>query len=119
MVGLNVALTAINGYYIVRLLRGRHDPRTYEVAEVQPTEGYLRHLLHSFETDSPGPRQSALCSPGTLAMDPRRWTSTTSYRNIGTSARGSSSTVGVVCSPREGSAGDGAAENAGRRGLPD
>jgi hypothetical protein len=51
MVGLNVALTAINGYYIVRLLRGRHDPRTYEVAEVQPTEGYLRHLLHSFETD--------------------------------------------------------------------
>jgi hypothetical protein len=51
MVGLNVALTAINAYYIVRLLRGRHDPRAYEVAEVQPTEGYLRHLLHSFETD--------------------------------------------------------------------
>jgi hypothetical protein len=51
MVGLDVALTAINGYYIVRLLRGRHDLRTYQVAEVQPTEGYLRHLLHSFETD--------------------------------------------------------------------
>jgi hypothetical protein len=51
MVGLNVALTAINAYYIVRLWRGRHDLRTYEVAEVQPTEGYLRHLLHSFETD--------------------------------------------------------------------
>ena len=27
MVGLNVALTAINGFYIVRLLRGRHDSR--------------------------------------------------------------------------------------------
>ena len=51
MVGLNVVLTAINGFYIVRLLRGRHDPRTYEVVEVHPTEGYLRHLLHSFETD--------------------------------------------------------------------
>jgi hypothetical protein len=51
MVGLNVALTVINGFYIVRLLRGRHDPRTYEVVAVQPTEGFLRHLLHSFETD--------------------------------------------------------------------
>jgi hypothetical protein len=51
MVGLNLALTAINGFYIVRLVRGRHDSRSYQVVEVLPTEGYLRHLLHSFDTD--------------------------------------------------------------------
>jgi hypothetical protein len=51
MVGLNVALTAINAYYIVRLLRSRHDPRSYEVVEVLPTEGYLQHLLHGLDAD--------------------------------------------------------------------
>ena len=29
MVALNVTLTAINVFYIVRLLRGRHDSRTF------------------------------------------------------------------------------------------
>ncbi len=33
MVALNVTLTAINVFYIVRLLRGRHDSRTFEVSE--------------------------------------------------------------------------------------
>lgn len=51
MVGLNVALTAINAYYIVRLLRGRHDPRSYEVVEVLPNDGYLRHLLPALDAD--------------------------------------------------------------------
>jgi len=51
MVGLNVALTVINGFYIIKLMRGRHDPRSYEVVHVLPTEGYLRHLLHSFDAD--------------------------------------------------------------------
>ena len=34
MVALNVTLTAINVFYIVRLLRGRHDSRTFEVSEI-------------------------------------------------------------------------------------
>ena len=51
MVGLNVALLAINGWYIIQLMRGRHDARKYEVVEVLPTEGYLRHLLHSLGAD--------------------------------------------------------------------
>jgi hypothetical protein len=39
MVALNIALTAINGFYIVRLLRGRHDSRSFEVVKVLPTRG--------------------------------------------------------------------------------
>jgi hypothetical protein len=34
MVALNVTLTAINVFYIVRLLRGRHDSGTFEVVEI-------------------------------------------------------------------------------------
>ena len=30
---------------IVRLLRGRHDSRTFEVSEISPNEAYLKHLL--------------------------------------------------------------------------
>jgi hypothetical protein len=51
MVALNVALTAINGFYIVRLLRTRHDSRSYDVVEVLPAEGYLRHLLDRLDAD--------------------------------------------------------------------
>jgi hypothetical protein len=45
MVALNVTLTAINVFYFVRLLRGRHDPQTFEVVEISPNEAYLKHLL--------------------------------------------------------------------------
>ena len=31
-------LTAINVFYIVRLLRVRHDPETFEVVEISPRE---------------------------------------------------------------------------------
>jgi hypothetical protein len=51
MVALNVTLTAINVFYAVRLLRGRHDPRTFEVVEISPAEAYLKHLLHEFDAD--------------------------------------------------------------------
>jgi hypothetical protein len=51
MVALKVTLTAINVFYIVRLLRGRHDSRTFEVVEISPNEAYLKHLLHEFDAD--------------------------------------------------------------------
>src|SRR5215213_9047841 len=38
MVALNVTLTAINVFYIVRLARGRHDPQTFEVVEISANE---------------------------------------------------------------------------------
>ena len=51
MVALNVTLTAINVFYIVRLLRGRHDSQTFEVVDISPDEAYLKHLLHEFDAD--------------------------------------------------------------------
>jgi hypothetical protein len=51
MVALNVTLTAINVFYIVRLLRRRHDSRTLEVVEISPKEAYLKHLLNEFDAD--------------------------------------------------------------------
>jgi hypothetical protein len=51
MVALNVTLTAINVFYIVRLLRGRHDVRTFNVVEISPSQAYLKHLLHEFDAD--------------------------------------------------------------------
>jgi hypothetical protein len=51
MVALNVTLTAINVFYIVRLQRGRHDSRTFEVLEISPAEAYMKHLLREFDAD--------------------------------------------------------------------
>jgi hypothetical protein len=51
MVALNVTLTAINVFYMVRLLRGRHDLRTFEVVEISPNEAYQKRLLHEFDPD--------------------------------------------------------------------
>jgi hypothetical protein len=45
MVAMNVALSAINIWFLVRLLRERHDDTAFEVLEVSPTDDYLRHVL--------------------------------------------------------------------------
>ena len=37
MIPLNVTLTAISVFYIVRLLRRRHDPQTFEVVQISRT----------------------------------------------------------------------------------
>ncbi|WP_448062450.1 hypothetical protein [Cellulomonas hominis] len=42
---MNGAIAIIDVYWLVRLLRGRHDAATYEVVEVAPDDGYLRHVL--------------------------------------------------------------------------
>ena len=36
---------------IVRLLRGRHDSRTFEVSEISPNGAYLKHLLSAGRLD--------------------------------------------------------------------
>jgi hypothetical protein len=51
MVAMNVVLTAINVFYIVRLLRTRHDPETFDVVEISPQEKYVRYLLNQFAAD--------------------------------------------------------------------
>lgn len=45
MVGMNVVLTAINVYFIVRLLRERHDEAVFQVLHVGTGDDYLRHVL--------------------------------------------------------------------------
>jgi hypothetical protein len=45
MVAMNVALAAINLWFIRRLLLDRHDEAAYQVLEVGPGDAYLRHVL--------------------------------------------------------------------------
>jgi len=45
MVGMNVATSAINVWFIVRMLRERHDDAVFQVLQVGPREVYLHHFL--------------------------------------------------------------------------
>jgi hypothetical protein len=45
MVAMNVALAAINVYFINKLVRSRHDEQSFEVLEVGPNDDYLRYVL--------------------------------------------------------------------------
>lgn len=45
MFGMNIVLSVINVWFIVQLLRTRHDEATYSVIEVSATDGYLQHFL--------------------------------------------------------------------------
>ncbi len=51
MVGMNTVLVAINAWFIVTMLRERHDAYAFEVLEVSPTDEYLRHVLHVHGAD--------------------------------------------------------------------
>jgi hypothetical protein len=51
MVAMNVVLSAINIWFIRKLLTDRHDERVYEVLEVGPTDEYLRHVLRVHSDD--------------------------------------------------------------------
>ena len=80
MVALNVTLTAINVFYTVRLLRGRHDSRTFEVVEISPNEAYLSTYCTSstltFSTstlDSPAMMPLTPISASSSSLERRRW----------------------------------------------
>ena len=45
MVGMNVAVCAINIFFIIRLLRDWRSETAYEVLEVGPNDAYLTHFL--------------------------------------------------------------------------
>ena len=51
MVGMNVVLVVINAWFIVQLLRDRHDESAFEVLEVGPADEYLRHTLRVHGAD--------------------------------------------------------------------
>jgi hypothetical protein len=123
MVALNVTLTAINVFYIVRLLRGRHGSRTSEVVEIFPNEAYLKNVLHEFDAGiqhfNPGflvrmplapssvsssstqRRRWVWCWRETQVTDQPRSTSTTWYRDIKASPWATTSIVPAVRSSHE------------------
>lgn len=51
MVGMNTVLVAINAWFIIRMLRDRHDESAFQVLEVGPSDEYLRHTLRVHEDD--------------------------------------------------------------------
>lgn len=51
MVALNAALSLINAWFLVRLLRQRDDDTVYTVLEASPTDAYLRHVLDVHAND--------------------------------------------------------------------
>jgi hypothetical protein len=51
MFGMNVVLCLINLWFIVKLVRTRHDEATYAVLEVPATDAYLGHFLRVHASD--------------------------------------------------------------------
>jgi len=45
MVAMNVVLSAINVWFLVKLVRDRHDEAAFEVLEVRPDDAYLGYVL--------------------------------------------------------------------------
>ena len=45
MVGMNVATSSINVWFLVKLLRERHDDTAFDVLQVEPDDAYFRHFL--------------------------------------------------------------------------
>ena len=54
MVGMNLATSSINIFFIVRMLRERHDEAAFVVLQVGPADAYLRHFLAVHDTDIRG-----------------------------------------------------------------
>ncbi len=48
---MNAAIAVIDVFWLGRLLRDRHDAAAYEVVEVTPQDGYLRHVLRVHGAD--------------------------------------------------------------------
>lgn len=51
MVAMNTVLVCINAWFIVRLLRERHDEAVFDVLRVGTGDDYLRHVLATHRDD--------------------------------------------------------------------
>ena len=51
MVGLNAVTSAINIWFLVRLVGERHDEHVFEVLEVGADDAYLHHVLRTHRSD--------------------------------------------------------------------
>jgi hypothetical protein len=89
MVGMNLATSAINIFFITRMLRDRHSETAYHVLEVGPGDAYLRHFLEVHEADIE--RHQPGFSAGQLGED-----------DLAFQVQSSDETVGVVLIRGEG-----------------
>ena len=51
MVGMNVATSLINLWFIVAMVRTRHDDTAFQVLQVSPQDAYLHHFLSVHAAD--------------------------------------------------------------------
>lgn len=51
MVAMNVVLSMINLWFVISMLRRRHDQTVFDVLEVGPADEYLRHVLRVHGAD--------------------------------------------------------------------
>ena len=51
MVGMNAVLSAINLWFIAKLVRESHDEAVFEVLRVRPDDAYLAHVLAGHSDD--------------------------------------------------------------------
>ena len=63
MVAMNVVLSAINLWFIAKLLREKHDDAVFEVLAVGPDDGYLSHVLR-VHADDIASHQPDFAAPG-------------------------------------------------------
>ena len=68
MVAMNIVLSSINLWFIMRLLRQQHDEAVFEVLETRPDDAYLQHVLRVFSSDIS--RFQPDFAPATLASTP-------------------------------------------------
>lgn len=70
MVGLNAVLAGINVYFIIKLVRTRHDDATYSVVQVGVDDDYLAHVLavHADDIARFNPRFRRVLGPGRSAF---------------------------------------------------
>ena len=89
MVGMNLATSAINLWFIARMLRERHDDTVFHVLQVGTADAYLRHFL-AIHADDIARHQPGFDAAGLVADD------------LAFQVEKGDETVGVVVIRREG-----------------
>ena len=69
MVGMNIVLAVINLWFIVKLVRDRHDEAAFEVLQVRGDDEYLRHVLRVHGADILKFNPEFIHDPGSEGQD--------------------------------------------------
>lgn len=69
MVGMNIVLSGINLWFILKLVRERHDEAVFEVLQVRGDDEYLRHVLRVHGADILRFNPEFVHDPGAVGQD--------------------------------------------------